>query len=198
MLHHSDVVAARPMLCNEPVLEHVPVYMLHKQWLSILASILLDIVSDPKIGGDIRHTVEADGDRLGNLHVYRQGPGHLDAIVSVNTERARYASYYRARLARFPRLSHVTARSCARLIRPSQQSVCFNALWQLRNGPRPNSGDIVHAPLHFDNAAGHALRSRAINSRYCNCYFDCDCFADTGDRGRNDGGFSPPPGRLSS
>ena len=38
----------------------------------------------------------------------RLGPGHLGAIVSVVTREAREADYYRARLARFRSLSHLT------------------------------------------------------------------------------------------
>ena len=71
-------------------------------------AILLDTVPDRKIRADIRRTVEAYDDRLGDLHICRLGPRHLRAIVSAIVERARDASYYRARLARFPTLSHVT------------------------------------------------------------------------------------------
>jgi cation diffusion facilitator family transporter len=71
-------------------------------------AILLDMSPDRKVEADIRRTVEADGDRLSDLHVWRLGPGHLGAIVSVVTQRPRDAAFYRARLARFPALSHLT------------------------------------------------------------------------------------------
>ena len=71
-------------------------------------AILLDMSPDRKVEDDIRRAVEADGDRLSDLHVWRLGPGHLGAIVSVITQRPRDAAYYRSRLARFPALSHLT------------------------------------------------------------------------------------------
>jgi Co/Zn/Cd efflux system component len=56
----------------------------------------------------IRRRVEADGDRVADLHLWRLGPGHLGAIVTVVTERSRDPSFYRAKLECFPTLSHVT------------------------------------------------------------------------------------------
>jgi cation diffusion facilitator family transporter len=71
-------------------------------------AILLDMNPDRKVEAAIRRTVEADGDRLSDLHLWRLGPGHLGAILSVVTPMPRDASFYRERLARFPALSHVT------------------------------------------------------------------------------------------
>lgn len=71
-------------------------------------AILLDMVPDRRIANDVRRTVEAEGDRVDDLHLWRLGPGHLGAIVSVDTARDRGPEFYRARLARFPTLSHVT------------------------------------------------------------------------------------------
>lgn len=45
---------------------------------------------------------------MADLHLWRLGPGHLGAILSVATAQARGPEFYRARLARFPALSHVT------------------------------------------------------------------------------------------
>jgi cation diffusion facilitator family transporter len=72
------------------------------------AAILLDMNPDQNMATRLRQTVEADGDQLADLHLWRLGPGHLGAIVSVVTEQAREADYYRSRLARFPSLSHLT------------------------------------------------------------------------------------------
>ncbi|HLH96375.1 MAG TPA: hypothetical protein VKW08_14770 [Xanthobacteraceae bacterium] len=55
----------------------------------------------------LRAAVESEGDTLADLHFWRLGPGHLGAIVSVVTKRNRDPDYYRARLARFPDLSHL-------------------------------------------------------------------------------------------
>jgi hypothetical protein len=45
---------------------------------------------------------------LSDLHLWRLGPGHLGAIVAVTTARPRGPEFYRARLSRFPALSHLT------------------------------------------------------------------------------------------
>jgi cation diffusion facilitator family transporter len=71
-------------------------------------AILLDMDPDPKTTRHVRELVEAEGDHLADLHVWRLGPGHLGAIVSVMTTRDRGPDYYRAQLARVCRLSHVT------------------------------------------------------------------------------------------
>ena len=63
---------------------------------------------DRKVEAAIRRTVEADGDSLSDLHLWRLGPDHLGAILSVVTQLPRDASFYRERLARFPALSYVT------------------------------------------------------------------------------------------
>jgi cation diffusion facilitator family transporter len=73
------------------------------------AKTLLDISVDPGMVEDIQHAVEATGDQIDDLHVWRLGPGHLGAVVSVFTEEtSRTPSYYRSLLKRFKALSHVT------------------------------------------------------------------------------------------
>jgi len=71
-------------------------------------AILLDMNPDKNMANKLREAVEADGDTLADLHLWRLGPGHLGAIISVITSRAREADYYRNRLARFKSLSHLT------------------------------------------------------------------------------------------
>ena len=71
-------------------------------------AILLDMTPDREVTRGIRQAVELNGDRLADLHLWRLGPGHLGAIISVITTQAREADYYRARLARFRSLSHLT------------------------------------------------------------------------------------------
>ncbi len=71
-------------------------------------AILLDINPDRAIAEDIRQTMETEGDKLADLHVWRLGPGHLGAIVSIVTPRPREPEFYRQRLGRFRSLSHVT------------------------------------------------------------------------------------------
>ena len=57
----------------------------------------------------MRAAIETDGDRLTDLHLWRLGPGHLGAILSVETkQRDRGPDYYQSLLGRFRPLSHVT------------------------------------------------------------------------------------------
>jgi cation diffusion facilitator family transporter len=70
--------------------------------------ILLDRTPDPRMAEKVRAAIESDGDRVTDLHLWRLGPGHLGAIVSVATAGAREAAHYRQRLAKFADLSHVT------------------------------------------------------------------------------------------
>jgi len=70
--------------------------------------ILLDRTPDPRMAEKVRLLIESEGDRVTDLHLWRLGPGHLGAIVSVATTGAREAAHYRQRLARFADLSHVT------------------------------------------------------------------------------------------
>jgi cation diffusion facilitator family transporter len=71
-------------------------------------AILLDMNPDRPMADSLRQTIEADGDKIADLHLWRLGPGHLGAIVCVNTCQARGPDYYRAKLARFHSLSHLT------------------------------------------------------------------------------------------
>jgi cation diffusion facilitator family transporter len=71
-------------------------------------AILLDMNPDRRMADNLRQAIENDGDRLGDLHLWRLGPGHLGAIVSVITTQSRGPRYYRAKLARFRSLSHLT------------------------------------------------------------------------------------------
>jgi Co/Zn/Cd efflux system component len=71
-------------------------------------SILLDMIPDPRMADNLRQTLESDGDKLADLHLWRLGPGHLGAIISVSTRQSRDAQFYRTRLARFKSLSHLT------------------------------------------------------------------------------------------
>ena len=71
-------------------------------------AILLDMNPDRAMEQRMRDTIEADGDRLTDLHLWRLGPGHLGAIVSVSTAKRRGPDYYQSLLRRFRALSHVT------------------------------------------------------------------------------------------
>jgi cation diffusion facilitator family transporter len=71
-------------------------------------AILLDMNPDQRLSEHIRRKVEADGDEVKDLHLWRLGPAHLGAIVQVATGTSHDAEFYRKRLADTPFLSHLT------------------------------------------------------------------------------------------
>jgi cation diffusion facilitator family transporter len=71
-------------------------------------AILLDMNPDRGMADRVRAAIERDGDRLEDLHLWRLGPGHLGAILSVVTTKPRDADHYRRLLHHFHNLSHVT------------------------------------------------------------------------------------------
>src|ERR1700733_12727338 len=71
-------------------------------------AILLDRTPDPGMAEKVRLAIESEGDRVTDLHLWRLGPGHLGAIVSVATSSQREVAHYRQKLAHFHDLSHVT------------------------------------------------------------------------------------------
>jgi cation diffusion facilitator family transporter len=71
-------------------------------------AVLLDMNPDRAVAESIRSAVETDGDQVADLHLWRLGPGHLGAILSVVTRKPRDPRFYRARLAGFTALSHLT------------------------------------------------------------------------------------------
>src|SRR6202790_5506864 len=70
--------------------------------------ILLDMNPDQGMTAKVREAIESDGDRLVDLHLWRLGPGHLGALVSVLTDKSRDCTFYRERLKKYKSLSHVT------------------------------------------------------------------------------------------
>src|SRR3984885_986436 len=71
-------------------------------------AILLDRTPDPGMAEKVRRAIESEGARVTDLHLWRLGPGHLGAIVSVATSAPREVADYRQKLAHFHDLSHVT------------------------------------------------------------------------------------------
>lgn len=72
------------------------------------AGVLLDMNPDEALEEWIHGAVAAQGDRLTDLHVWRLGPGHLGAIVAVETSEPRSSDFYHEKLSHLPMLSHVT------------------------------------------------------------------------------------------
>ena len=72
-------------------------------------AILLDMSPDRRMAENVRHAIEDRGDQVVDLHVWRVGPGHMSAVVSVATgEPQRDSRFYHAALKGFKGLSHVT------------------------------------------------------------------------------------------
>jgi cation diffusion facilitator family transporter len=83
------------------------------QWaFSVLrgsARALVDATSDPRIGQQIRESVEADGDaKVADLHVWQVGAGAWSAVVSIVADSPLAVVDYRARLQTLPALRHLT------------------------------------------------------------------------------------------
>ena len=75
-------------------------------------AVLLDAAPRGGPGGGlnaaIRKTLETGGDRIADLHVWRLGPGHHGAIVSLVSDAPEAVEHYKRRLAGISGLSHVT------------------------------------------------------------------------------------------
>ncbi|GAA0569748.1 CDF family Co(II)/Ni(II) efflux transporter DmeF [Craurococcus roseus] len=69
---------------------------------------LLDADAPPELAQRVRDTIEAEGDRISDLHLWRVGPGCYAAILVVVSPEPRPSDAYRARLAGYPMLRHVT------------------------------------------------------------------------------------------
>jgi cation diffusion facilitator family transporter len=72
------------------------------------AGVLLDMNPDPKLTRGLRDAIERDGDALADLHLWRLGPGHLAAILCVETKTDRTCEHYRETAGRVGRFSHLT------------------------------------------------------------------------------------------
>jgi Co/Zn/Cd efflux system component len=71
-------------------------------------AVLLDMAPEAAVTRRIVERLEHDGDHITDLHVWRVGPGHLSAIVTLVCHRPELPSVYKSRLATVPHLSHVT------------------------------------------------------------------------------------------
>ena len=69
---------------------------------------LLDAAPDRALERAIRERLEVGHDRIADLHVWRLGPGHHGAIVSLVSDDPQTVEAYKARLDDIATLSHVT------------------------------------------------------------------------------------------
>jgi cation diffusion facilitator family transporter len=70
--------------------------------------VLLDMRPDAGLAESVRQRLEAHGDRLADFHLWRLGPGHTAAVVSIVSDDPQPPAIYKARLAGLAGLSHIT------------------------------------------------------------------------------------------
>ena len=77
--------------------------------IRVTGAILVDISPDEGVANKIKSMVESAGDKLVDLHVWRLGPGHLGAVVSVVSSAPTHGpAFYHSVLQRLKGLSHIT------------------------------------------------------------------------------------------
>jgi len=95
----------------DPVIGIVGALVIARWSIGLLRSagaVLLDMEPQNGLAGEIRNTLESDGDRVADLHLWQLGPGHMGAIVSIVSDHPKATEVYKARLAGLQGLSHVT------------------------------------------------------------------------------------------
>jgi cation diffusion facilitator family transporter len=70
-------------------------------------AVLLDMRPED-LAREVRDQLETGGDRIADLHIWRVGPGHHAALVSLVADRPEPPQAYKARLAGIAGLSHLT------------------------------------------------------------------------------------------
>ncbi len=71
-------------------------------------AVLIDAVPDQDLVERIRGALEVGGDAISDLHLWRVGPGHYAAVISLVTHDPKRLETYKEKLASLPKLSHVT------------------------------------------------------------------------------------------
>ena len=71
-------------------------------------AILLDVCPDPALARKVAVRLEQGSDRVSDLHLWRLGPGHLAAVISIVTHDPRSPEQHKRRLTGLAGLSHVT------------------------------------------------------------------------------------------
>jgi cation diffusion facilitator family transporter len=72
------------------------------------AAVLLDATPDPALSRRIAERLEHNGDRISDLHLWRIGPGHLAAIISLVSDHPKNPGDYKKQLSGLVGLSHIT------------------------------------------------------------------------------------------
>jgi cation diffusion facilitator family transporter len=79
-------------------------------WNLIRASgaVLLDMRTEGELAVEIARRLETEGDRISDLHLWRVGPGHNAAVISLVSDHPQSSSTYKSRLHGLAGVSHVT------------------------------------------------------------------------------------------
>lgn len=95
----------------DPVMGMVGALVIAHWSLGLLRSsgaVLLDTVPDRRLAMQLRTRLEQGTDKVADLHLWRLGPGHLGVVASIVSDSPQAPDAYKARLAEFADLSHVT------------------------------------------------------------------------------------------
>lgn len=72
-------------------------------------AVLLDVRTDDAVAQKVRSAIEKSGDKVIDLHIWRLGPGHLGAVLSVvSSQPERGPAFYHQLLGECKTFSHVT------------------------------------------------------------------------------------------
>jgi Co/Zn/Cd efflux system component len=71
-------------------------------------AVLLDVRPNAELVRSVRECLEHGSDRVADLHLWRVGPGHNAVVATLVSHEPQTPSFYKARLANLPGLSHVT------------------------------------------------------------------------------------------
>jgi cation diffusion facilitator family transporter len=86
--------------------------LLIARWSWILlkssAAVLLDATPQDGMYQEIQRVLEQGGDRVTDLHLWRVGPGHTAAVISLASNDPKPPAHYKQKLNSFRQLSHVT------------------------------------------------------------------------------------------
>ncbi len=74
----------------------------------VAGGVLLDTEPGGGLASEVAERLEIDGDRISDLHLWRVGPGHVAAVISLVTHNPMPPSAYKTRLSDVHELSHVT------------------------------------------------------------------------------------------
>lgn len=76
-------------------------------------AVLVDMVPDSQLLAQMRSRLEVEGDRIADIHLWRVGPSHNAAALTLISDTLRAPDYFKSRLEGLNGLSHVTVEGLA-------------------------------------------------------------------------------------